>query len=181
VLRGEPRIRRLALVNPACFGRIPRRALGAAVSPPVVDHVLPWLVTRRVVALAHRMVYGDPSRITERDEDEYWAPSQFPAYARAMRRLLHRFTWRRPPVDVMAGRLRALRDPVLVVLSTRDRLVRGARPYVEALRAAGAPLDVREVVGGGHAVNEERPAEVLALVLGMPGIGRASTAHHGAT
>jgi pimeloyl-ACP methyl ester carboxylesterase len=164
VLAGEPRVRRLALVNPACFGRIRLQALARAVSPPLVDLVLPRLVTRAVVSRAHRLVYGDPSRITARDEDEYWAPSQFPSYARAMRRLLHEFQWTRSPAEVMGARLRAVREEILVVLGTRDRLVRDARPYVVALREAGAPLAIREVDGGGHAVNEERPEEVVALV-----------------
>ena len=164
VLAGEARVRRLALVNPACFGRIRLQALGRAVSPPIVDLVLPRLVTRGVVSRAHRLVYGDPSRITARDEDEYWAPSQFPSYARAMRRLLHEFRWSRSPAEVMAARLRGVREEILVVLGTRDRLVRDAAPYIAALRSAGAPLAVREVFGGGHAVNEERPEEVVAMV-----------------
>jgi pimeloyl-ACP methyl ester carboxylesterase len=179
-LEGKPRIGRLVLVNPACFGRIRLQALGRAVSPAIVDGVLPRLVTRGVVARAHRMVYGDPSLITDRDEDEYWAPSQFPAYARAMRRLLHQFTWSRPPVEVMASRLRRLRGEVLVVLGGRDRLVRDSGPYVAALRAAGAPLRVEEVVGGGHAVNEERPAEVVALALAAFEGGPSPQGQHGA-
>jgi len=162
-LSGEPRLRHLALVNPACFGRIRLQAFARAVSPRAVDAVLPRMVPRWVVARAHRLVYGDPSCITDRDEDEYWAPSQFPAYARAMRRLLHEFQWTRPAVRPMAQRLRTLAEPVLVVLGTRDRLVLDARPYVAALRAEGAPLEVREVSGGGHAVNEERPDEVCAI------------------
>ena len=164
VLGREPRIRRLALVNPASFGRIRLQALGRMLSPPLVDLVLPRLVTRGVVARAHRLVYGDPSRIRERDEDEYWAPSQFPAYARAMRRLLHEFRWSRAPADLLAARLRGVREEILVVLGTKDRLVRDTSGYAAALRAAGAPLIIREVVDGGHAVNEERPAEVVALV-----------------
>ena len=170
-LRGERRLRRLALVNPAVFGRIRLQAFGRAVSPPAVDGVLPRLVGRWVVTRAHRLVYGDPSLITDRDEDEYWAPSQFPAYARAMRRLLHEFSWGRPPAESMASRLRALPGPVLVVLGTRDRLVRDARPYVSRLRAIGAPLEVHVVVGGGHAVNEERPAEVVGVTLRFLGSG----------
>lgn len=164
-LDGDPRIRRLALVNPACFGRVGIQPLARAVSPPAVDAVLPQLVRRWIVARTHRLVYGDPSRITPRDEDEYWAPSQFPSYARAMRHLLHQFTWASAPVDLMAQRLHTLTSPVLVVLGTRDRLVRDARPYVAALRAGGAPLIVYEVDGGGHAVNEERPEEVIPVVL----------------
>ena len=181
LLGGEPRIRRLVLVNPACFGRIRLQALGRAVSPAIVDRVLPRLVTRGVVARAHRMVYGDPSLITDRDEDEYWAPSQFPSYARAMRRLLHQFTWARPPVDLLAARMRGLRGEILVVLGTRDRLVRDAAPYVAALQATGAPLRAATVVGGGHAVNEERPAEVAALALEWLGPMPPASRHHGAT
>ena len=56
-------------------------------------------------------------------------------------------------------------SPPLVILGTRDRLVFDARPYVAALHDAGAPLEVYESVGGGHAVNEERPAEVTFRVL----------------
>ncbi|HEY2026172.1 MAG TPA: alpha/beta fold hydrolase [Gemmatimonadaceae bacterium] len=164
-LRGEPRLGRLALVNPASFGRIPVLPFARLASPPLLDRVLHRLVGRWVVSRAHRLAYGDPRRLSLRDREEYWAPSQFPAYARAMRRLVHEFPWARPPADVMARRLRALTAPVLVVLGTRDRLVRDAAAYVEALRAAGAPLVLREVEGGGHAVNEELPENVLTVVL----------------
>jgi pimeloyl-ACP methyl ester carboxylesterase len=84
-----------------------------------------------------------------------------------MRRLLHEFTWTRPSLSTMVERLRTLTPPTsppLVVLGTRDRLVRDARPYAAALRKAGAPLEIYSSVGGGHALNEERPREVLALV-----------------
>jgi pimeloyl-ACP methyl ester carboxylesterase len=64
----------------------------------------------------------------------------------------------------MAERLRALPRPLLVVLGTLDRLVRDSATYVEALRDEGALLLVRKVKGG-HAVNEERPEEVVAIVL----------------
>lgn len=161
----DARVRRQVLVNPAAFGRIRLQALGRSISPAVVDLVLPRLVTRGIVARAHRLVYGNPSLITRRDEDEYWAPSQDPSYARAMRRLLHEFQWSRPPADQMAARLRQLRRDALVVLGTRDRLVRDSAPYAAALVAAGAPLVIHEVPGGGHAVNEERPGDVLAMVL----------------
>jgi pimeloyl-ACP methyl ester carboxylesterase len=85
-----------------------------------------------------------------------------------MRRLVHEFTWQRASAYDMAARLMTLRPPtapVLVVLGTRDRLVREARPYVGALRSAGAPLEVYASVGGGHAVNEERPEEIVGVTL----------------
>ena len=159
------RLNRTVLVNPACFGRVWSHGLARLVSPAFVDVVLPRLVARWIIARTHRMVYGDPSRITRRDEDEYWAPSQFPSYARAMRRLLHEFRWARPPSGEMAERLRAVERELLVVLGSHDSLVRDAPSYVAALRAGGARLDVRMVHGGGHAVNEERPDDVVRMVL----------------
>jgi 2-hydroxymuconate-semialdehyde hydrolase len=164
---GEPDLGRLVLVNPACFGHVHLIPLAQRASPKVVEPVLAHLVPRWVVDRAHRRVYGDPSLVTEEDIDQYWAPSQFPGYAPAMRRLLHEFSWTRPPVSAMVERLCSLTPPTsppLVVLGTRDRLVRDARPYAAALRRAGAPLEIYSSVGGGHAVNEERPGEMLALV-----------------
>jgi pimeloyl-ACP methyl ester carboxylesterase len=158
----------LVLVNPACFGRVHLLRLARMVSPRVIEPVLARSMRRWMVARAHRRVYGDPSRITERDVDQYWAASRMPGYVGAMRRLVHDFDWRRPPVSEMAARLRALGPPAsppLVVLGGRDRLVLDARPYVNALRAAGAPLEVYLSAEGGHAVNEERPAEVLDAAL----------------
>jgi pimeloyl-ACP methyl ester carboxylesterase len=164
---GDPAIGRLVLVNPACFGHVRILPLAQRASPKVVEPMLARLVPRWVVDRAHRRVYGDPTLITAEDIDQYWAPSQFPDYAPAMRRLLHEFRWARPRVSEMAQRLRALTPPTsppLLVLGTRDRVVRDARPYAAAVRKAGAPLEIYACVGGGHAVNEERPREVLALV-----------------
>ena len=164
---GDPALGRLVLVNPACFGNVRLLPIARRASPKVVEPVLSRVVPRWVVERAHRRVYGDPSLITDDDIDQYWAPSQFPGYAPAMRRLLHEFTWTRPAVSTMVQRLRTLTPPTsppLVVLGTRDRLVREARPYAAALRKAGAPLEIYSSVGGGHALNEERPREVLALV-----------------
>lgn len=158
-------IGRLALVNPAAFGTVGIQPLARFVSPPVVDALLDRLVPRWIVARAHRLAYGEPSRITAQDIDEYWAPSQFPGYARAMRRLLHEFEWRRAAAGQLASRLRGLGHSPLVILGGRDRLVRGAKSYVAALQAAQAPLHVHEVVEGGHAVNEEEPGVVIERVL----------------
>lgn len=166
VRRAAP-VGRLVLVNPACFGLVSALRLARRVTPLATKPVVDRLVPRWVVARGHRMVFGDPSLITDEDIDQYWAPSQFPGYARAMLRLVHEFSWDRPSVRVMVSKLRSLAPPTappLVVLGTRDRLVLGARAYAAAVRAAGAPLEIFESDGGGHAVNEERPAEVLEVV-----------------
>jgi pimeloyl-ACP methyl ester carboxylesterase len=164
---------RLVLVNPACFGRVNALRLARLVTPLATKPVVDRLVPRWVVARGHRRVYGDPTLITEEDIDQTWAPSQFPGYARAMLRLVHEFSWERPSVRVMASRLRSLAPPTsppLVVLGTRDHIVLDAQTYVAGLRAAGAPLEIYESEGGGHAVNEERPAEVLDVVQRFLGI-----------
>ena len=167
-LRADVPVGRLVLVNAASFGNVHILPLARRASPRAVEPMLERIVPRWIVERGHRRVYGDPSLITDADVDQYWAPSQFPGYASAMRRLVHEFDWRRPSVMLMAERLRTLRaasSPALVVLGTKDRLVRDARPYVAALRKAGAPLEVFTSVGGGHAVNEERPEEIVPVVL----------------
>jgi len=169
-VRGAAPVGRLVLVNPACFGLVSALRLARRVTPLATKPGVDRLVPRLVVARGHRLVFGDPSLITDEDIDQYWAPSQFPGYARAMLRLVHEFSWDRPSVRVMVSRLRSLAPPTappLVVLGTRDRLVLGARAYAAAVRAAGAPLEIFESDGGGHAVNEERPGEVLDVVRGF--------------
>jgi pimeloyl-ACP methyl ester carboxylesterase len=163
-LAGEGRIGRLALVNPACFGVIPLLRMAPLVRFDLAERLMPRLLTRGSVARAHRLVYGDPSRITPQNVDQYWAPSQFPAYSRALRQLALGFTWDRPSSDAMAHRIRASGRQVQVILGGRDRLVRDARPYVESLVERDAPLRVSVVEQGGHAVNEELPNDVLNLV-----------------
>jgi pimeloyl-ACP methyl ester carboxylesterase len=155
----------LALINAACFGRVGVLSLARLVSPSVVDRVLSRIVPRWIVHRAHRLAYADPRRITSRDVDEYWAPSQFPAYARAMRRLLHDFHWQRGPADRFAARLQALPRPPLVLLGARDAIVRDAVPYVAAMQRAGAPIIVHVMDGAGHAANEEEPATLIPVVL----------------
>jgi magnesium chelatase accessory protein len=163
-LAGESRIGRLALVNPASFGVIPPLRLTPLVRFDIVGRMIPHLLTRGSVARAHRLVYGDPSRITSQNIDQYWAPSQFPAYARALRWLALGFAWERRPAESMAQRLLASGRQVQVILGGRDRLVRDSRSYVESLVAHEAPLRVSVVEHGGHAVNEECPDDVLRLV-----------------
>lgn len=164
-LEPESPVGPLALVNPAAFGHAYLQPLARMASPRVIESLFGLAVRRWSIGYAQQLAYADPARVTARDVDEYWAPTQDPGYARAMRRLLHEFRWRREPVDRMAARLAALASPPLVVLSGRDRLLRDARPYVAALVRAGAPLELLQIPRGGHAVNEEEPDLVLPRVI----------------
>lgn len=163
-------VNRLVLVNPASFGRVRLQRLARVVSPGLVDHFLPRLVPRWLIARTHRMVYGDPSRLTRRDEDEYWAPTQFPEFARAMRLLVHEFEWTRVEAGDLIQRARALEERMLIVLGSKDSLVLDAAAYIADLRKAGFSPRVETVDGAGHAVNEERPELVLPLVSDFLGL-----------
>ena len=153
----EARLSRVALINPVGLCAMPLIPFACALTPSPTVRVAPWLVRRWAMAAGLRLVYGDPRRVTPRDVDEYWAPSQFPGYARAMRALVHEFRW--PPIA--SERLAALRMPVLTILGSRDRVVRGARPVAERLPGARVVL----VPGGGHAVNEELPGVVNPVLV----------------
>jgi len=146
-LRHPERVRAAALISPAGLCPIPAANRGRRMSPRLLDHFARLMVPRALVSVLLRMTYGDPSRVTERDVDEYWAPSQFPDYARAMRALICEFDWRPLPDDALAR----LRTPTMVIVGTRDRLLRGAPGAARRIPGAEALI----VNGGGHDVNEE--------------------------
>jgi pimeloyl-ACP methyl ester carboxylesterase len=157
-LEAAPRVDRVALVNPVGLCDMPIIPVAAAVtSPRPAERFAPWLMPRWTFSTGLRFCYGSPWRVSERAVDEYWAPTQFPGYARAMRALVHEFRW--PPLT--EAQLASLRVPTLVVLGTRDRVVRGARSVAERL----AGVRVAVVEGGGHAVNEEHPDRVNRALL----------------
>src|SRR5439155_21344887 len=107
--RGERRVDRLVLVNSVGLGNAPVLIPARLLTPGIIDRVTPALLTRATVGMILRMAFGTPERPTDRDIDEYWAPTQFPEYARACRVCLHRVTWARVP----ATKLRSLRLPLL--------------------------------------------------------------------
>jgi pimeloyl-ACP methyl ester carboxylesterase len=152
----DARVDRIALVNPVCLGPLPLVRLAQLVTLPVIK---PWahhFVPRFIVEGLLRLAYSDASRVSDADVDEYWAPSQFPDFAAAVIDCLHSFSWAPFTADVLAP----IRCPVLLIVGTADHLVRGAE------RGAWAIKGLRVVrVAGGHAVNEECPSEVNAVLL----------------
>lgn len=69
--------------------------------------------------------------------------------------------------DVRDGLAPLAGRPVLVLTGTEDRLVRPehSRRMAADLREAGADVELVEVDGAGHAVNQTRPSEVNAALL----------------
>jgi pimeloyl-ACP methyl ester carboxylesterase len=157
------RVRSLSLFGPVGFGLIvPWQAL-APMIPPLPGDLPSLLVPRRVVDFVQRRVYGKLGWFTERDVDEYWAPTQFPAVVRAQLRMLKEFDW----TPWTPEQLAQLRTPTHVVFGTRDRTVRPV--FAERLAAALPVGKLTWIVDGGHVVMEEVPERTNALILGALG------------
>lgn len=155
------RFERLALLAPVGFGRVSALKLGRWASPQVTVGVLPYMVPRWLVGSVLKMTYGGPAVIHEDDVAEYWAPSQFPGYAAALRHLLHEFDWL--PHD--GERLRRLRQPVLVMFGSRDRVVVPLR--CEELVRELPHGELRMVRKAGHHLPEEAVEQVNDALLAL--------------
>jgi 3-oxoadipate enol-lactonase len=147
----------LVLVSPVGLGVIPFIGVAQLLTPRLLDPIAPHLVPRWIVRLALRLAHGDAARVTDDIVDEYWAPAQFPGFARALRALVHDFTWS----PLAEDRLAAVRDRTLVIVGGRERLVRGAEERARRLFGSNAVV----IPEAGHAANEERPEQVNAAIL----------------
>lgn len=153
------RVTRLALINPTGLVRIVGRNALRVLPRSVVRAIGHRLVPRWSVGLILRYVaYGDPSKIGDHEIDEYWSPTQLAGYVYAARSALAEFEWG-PISDADAA---SLTVPTLVILGTRDRLIRNTDHAAQRLRGSSLCR-----VAGGHCVHEERPAEVYGAICGF--------------
>lgn len=157
--RHGARVERLAFFGPVGFGDIPPARAFAPFLPSLSGALLSLLIPRRLVKVVQRRVYGKLGWFTERDIDEYWAPTQFPDVVRAQFEMLREFDW--APLD--AEELSSLLHPTLVVFGTRDRTVRPV--HAERLVAAMPAARLEWIEGGGHVLMEEAPDRVNAMLL----------------
>jgi pimeloyl-ACP methyl ester carboxylesterase len=150
------RVRGLILVAPAriapvAYVKIPRlvpRALAARAG----RHLVPRWAARWIL---RTVAFGDASRATEGDVDEYWAPTQLPRFELAARASAEEFDWR----PLSQARLAQMETPSLVILGRNDRLIRDAGRA--ASRIPGATVHELEA---GHVSHEERPDQTHQLV-----------------
>jgi pimeloyl-ACP methyl ester carboxylesterase len=156
-LAHSTRVRRLVLAAPVNLTRMRLPAIGHLLTPRFTDQFARYLTPRWLTNALLRSTYGNPRRATDRDVDEYWAPSQFPNYYRAARALLAQFDWEPLSVD----QLMRLDCKTLVILSTADRLVRGAEsPALLIPRAT-----VVDLIGAGHLGIEECAEDFNRMVV----------------
>ena len=153
------RIRRLVLAAPVGLTSIRLPAIGHLLTPRFTDRFARYLTPRWLTSLLLRSTYGQPRRVTDRDVDEYWAPSQFPNYYRAARALLEEFDWH----PVATERLSSMQRRTLVILSTADRLIRDAEAPARAIGQA----TVVALEGAGHLGIEECAEEFNRMVIGF--------------
>lgn len=154
-------VRGLALLAPAGVARLrvpvnvvqPVLALAAKLGPIAIP--------RFAVKAVLRAVYGSLRRFSDRDVDEYWAPSQFPRYGRALHALLRDFDWR----VIEPERIARLPMPVVVVEGARDPLL-GLRRVDEFTRRV-APKRVVSIARAGHVVTDEAASQVDAELLAL--------------
>jgi pimeloyl-ACP methyl ester carboxylesterase len=160
IARQHPeRVKALVLCAPVGFGRILSLNVAVMLTPRVLLPVLPYLTMRWIVPTVFRWVYGTLRTPTPRDYDEYWAPTQFPGFVRAVRLLLQTFDWQ---IGEHGG-LDGITRPATIMYGGRDELIvgRAAQRYTQIIlntRLVGIPES-------GHVVPEEAPEQVVAAVL----------------
>lgn len=152
------RVTGLALLAPAGFGTEWELTVLRTITPRVVAPLLPTLVRRWMIALVFRLVYGRLYRPTARDVDEYWAPSQFPGFVRAVWDLLHCFEW---GAGENCG-FGTVSVPTAILDGQRDNLVirRWVRRYAEVVPNASLTI----IEDCGHVVPEEAPELVARAI-----------------
>ena len=169
-LRAAERVRRLVLAAPVGLAPVRLRRVGQLLTPQFTNVFARYLTPRWLTSLLLHGTYGDPSRVPDKAVDEYWAPSQFPNYYRALRALLAEFSW----APLSPAELRGIIHPTLVILGTADRLIPKAGARVGALPNA----TVLSLRGAGHLGIEECAAETNRAVIGFlngDGVVAAST------
>jgi pimeloyl-ACP methyl ester carboxylesterase len=155
------RVAGLVLVAPLGFSAVPRLRTLRRATPPALAPILPYLATRGAVRVGLVSSYGPGRGPTERDVDEYWAPTADPDLARAVCLVAHASDW----APAGAERLARVACPTHVIVGDRDNLIAAAavRPLVAALPRATFEL----LRGVGHVPVDEATDRVLAAVAGV--------------
>jgi pimeloyl-ACP methyl ester carboxylesterase len=150
------RVSKLGLINPTGLVSVPYVAVLRHSPAAIIDALGARLVPRWAIGMIlRRLAYGDPSIVTDRDIDEYWAPTQLAGFVHAARAGLGEFDW-----SVIGDDERSrLAAPTLVILGKQDRLVPNTTEAVA--RLSGSRV---EWVPGGHCAHEEHPELVYDML-----------------
>lgn len=159
--RYPERVRCLGLISPVGLKGVPLMWLYKTLTPAFLAPLMKRIRPRFVVKLALRRVYGRRGHFSERDVDEFLAPTQFPDYAVTLRQLLHNYDWEAakhralPTLDIAAMGIWGSLDHMMpddgmgVFLPLLPRIV------------------LRAIPDAGHIIPEETPAEVNAALIDL--------------
>jgi pimeloyl-ACP methyl ester carboxylesterase len=159
-----PQITSMVLAAPVGFGQLAHLQLATWGTPTWLAHPLPYLAPRWLAWLVLRTSYGSGSRPTERDLDEYWAPSRSPLFVRALQTLLHGYDWQAAEHTDLAR----VNVPTRIVWGVEDPLIPEAQ--IEAYgRAIPGSVVERLGHGVGHAVPDEAPDQLVQAIVATRG------------
>ena len=151
------RVRGMVLIDAAGYGVRWPGVLKVA-HWPFVGAIATSFRSRWVTGRILRSTFADPSRVTEADVDQYYAPVPDPAYGRALRGVLREFRF-----DSLGGRLDRVQAPTLILWGDMDRWIPlrdGSRFARELQRSELALLS-----HSGHDAPEESPDQVNRYLL----------------
>ena len=157
--RYPQRARCLGLVSPVGLTGVSLMWLYRALTPRLLTPLVQQIRPRLIVRLALKRVYGRRGRFTERDVEEFLAPSQFPEFSLAMRQLLHHYDWN----AAKHRRLAVVDLPAAGVWGTLDHLMPddGMGIYLSLVPR----IVLRAITDAGHLVTQETPREVNDALL----------------
>jgi pimeloyl-ACP methyl ester carboxylesterase len=152
------RVRGMVLIDAAGYGmRLP--GVLTLARWPFIGAVATAFRGRWITGRILRSTFGDPSKVTSMDVDQYYAPVPDPDFGRALRGVLREFRF-----DTLgAGRLARVQTPTLILWGDADRWI----PLRDGTRfARELPRSEFVVVGRtGHDAPEESPDQVNRWLL----------------
>ncbi|MEO8577943.1 MAG: alpha/beta hydrolase [Gemmatimonadales bacterium] len=148
------RVSKLVLVAPVGFAGVPGMSLFRVITPSFVVPLLRRIAARPFFRLILAMVYGSRQGVTDREVEEFFAPTQFADFTLALRHLLHEFTWDAPFPRVSM--------PLLTIAGSKDILSRAR----DIGRYSSVESETRRVVvkNAGHVIFDEAPEIVNAAI-----------------
>ena len=153
------RARCLGLLSPVGLNGVRLMGLYRALTPRLLTPILQQIKPRLIVKLALMRVYGKRGHFTERDVEEFLAPSQFPEFSLAMRELLHNYDWN----AAKHGRLATVDLDAVGLWGSLDHLMPedGMGIYARVIPR----IVLSAIPDAGHLITEETPQEVNEALL----------------
>jgi pimeloyl-ACP methyl ester carboxylesterase len=151
----------LGMLSPVGLKGVPLMRLYRFLTPAALTPLIRKIKPRVIVTLALMRVYGKRAHFTQRDVEEYLAPSQFPNFALAMRELLHNYDWN------AANRRQLARVdlPAAGAWGTLDHMMPddGMGIYLSLV----PQVVLRAITDAGHIITEETPDEVNEMLIAL--------------